>query len=136
MINYNSIYYKGNKLMYYVEFFGSSNERSWTFDVNLFKYDGIESFKTYAQDQVDRAVTKSDKEKLAERFQLKVALNRREHWEEAIKQADFYLETTRKNKNSSSKSSNDLKLSNNNNKMSNSLNASKNLPTKRKVFFI
>lgn len=124
-------FFKGNKLMYFVEFFGSSNERSWTFDSNLFKYDGIESFKTYAQDQVDRAITKSDKEKLAERFQLKVALNRREHWEEAIKQADLYLEAIRSNK----KSSNDLKLSNNN-KMSTSLISSKNLPTKRKVFHI
>ena len=31
------------------------------------------------------------KEKLTERFQLKVALNRRDQWEQAIEQADLYL---------------------------------------------
>lgn len=75
--------------MYYVEFIGPFKERTWVLDLNIFKYDGIESFKTYAQNQVDRAVTKSDKEKLAERFQLKVALNRREQWQKAVDQADY-----------------------------------------------
>ena len=54
----------------------------------LIEYKGIEAFKTYAQDQVDQAPTKSQKEKLAERFQLKVALTRREHWERAVEEAD------------------------------------------------
>lgn len=40
---------------------------------------------------MDRALSKSAKEKLAERFQLKVALNRRDQWEQAIEQADLYL---------------------------------------------
>jgi hypothetical protein len=77
--------------MYFVQLFGSYNERAWVFQNSLFKYRGIESFKTYAQDQVDRAVSKSSKEKLAERFQLKVALNKRDQWEQAIEKADIYL---------------------------------------------
>ena len=58
----------------------------------LFSYLGIEGFKTYAQYQVDQAGTKSTKEKLAEKFQLKVALSRREHWEQAVAEADSLLD--------------------------------------------
>jgi len=61
-------------------------ERAWLAQANVFRYKGIESFKIYAQEQVDRA-----KEKLTERFQLKVALNRRDQWEQAIEQADLHL---------------------------------------------
>ncbi len=77
--------------MYYIEFFGPQLERAWLSYANIFRYKGIESFKIYAQDQVDRALSKSAKEKLAERYQLKVALNRRDQWEQAIEQADLYL---------------------------------------------
>ena len=87
---------RNNKLAYFVEFCGPCTDRVWTAEANLFAYDGIESFKTYAQDQVDRAPTKLAKEKLAERFQLKVAVTRREQWERAIEEADLYLETNRK----------------------------------------
>lgn len=79
--------------MYFIEFFGPQVERAWLCQDSIFRYKGIESFKIYAQDQVDRASSKSVKEKLAERFQLKVALNRRDQWEQAIEQADLYLKT-------------------------------------------
>lgn len=74
--------------MYHVDFIGPVRENGWALEINMFKYDGIESFKTYAQDQVDRAGTKAEKEKLAERFQLKVSLNRRENWQKAVDCAD------------------------------------------------
>ena len=77
--------------MYFIELFGAVEEKVWLCQNSLFKYRGIESFKTYAQDQVDRAASKSVKEKLAERFQLKVALNKRDQWEQAIEQADLFL---------------------------------------------
>lgn len=74
--------------MFYVEFFGPSVEHAWVAEGGLIEYKGIEAFKTYAQDQVDQAPTKSQKEKLAERFQLKVALTRRDYWEQAVEEAD------------------------------------------------
>ena len=77
--------------MYLVEMIGSYKDRAWVSQSSLFSYKGIESFKTYAQDQVDRAVAKSDKERLAERFQLKVANNRRDEWEHAISNADLII---------------------------------------------
>lgn len=80
--------------MYFIEFFGPLKERAWLSCHSIFRYKGIESFKIYAQDQVDRATSKAAKEKLAERFQLKVALNRRDQWEVAIEQADMYLKTS------------------------------------------
>lgn len=85
------MFQKGQKQMYFIEFFGPQVERAWLSQDCIFRYKGIESFKIYAQDQVDRAISKSVKEKLAERFQLKVALNRRDQWEQAIEQADLYL---------------------------------------------
>ena len=83
--------FSGNKLMFLVEMIGSYKDRAWVSQSSLFNYKGIESFKTYAQNKVDRAVTKIDKERLAERFQLKVSLNRREKWEEAIANADLII---------------------------------------------
>jgi hypothetical protein len=76
------------KKMFYVKFFGPSVEHAWVTEGCLIEYKGIEAFKTYAQDQVDQAPNKSQKEKLAERFQLKVALTRRDHWERAVEEAD------------------------------------------------
>jgi hypothetical protein len=80
-----------SKLSYFLRFYGPLNESAWVIESNLIEYKGIEAFKTYAQDQVDQALTKAAKEKLAERFQLKVALSRREHWERAVKEADVAL---------------------------------------------
>jgi histone-lysine N-methyltransferase NSD2 len=79
------------KRMFYVQFFGTTIEHAWVPEGCLIDYGGIEAFKTYAQDQVDQAMTKSAKEKLAERFQLKVALSRRENWELAVKEADLAM---------------------------------------------
>jgi hypothetical protein len=79
------------KRMFYVEFFGPSSEHAWICEGSLLEYKGIEAFKAYAQDQVDEAPTKSQKEKLAERFQLKVSLKRRENWERAVEEADEIL---------------------------------------------
>jgi hypothetical protein len=79
------------KRLYFVEFFGPSVEHAWVNEGCLIEYKGIEAFKTYAQYEVDQAPTKSQKEKLAERFQLKVALTRRDHWERAVQEADEAL---------------------------------------------
>ena len=76
------------KRLFHVDFFGPSVEHAWVAETGVIEYKGIEAFKTYAQDQVDQAPTKSQKEKLAERFQLKVALTRRDHWERAVEEAD------------------------------------------------
>jgi hypothetical protein len=76
------------KRLFYVEFFGPSIEHAWVAEGCLIEYKGIDAFKEYAQRQVDQAPTKSQKEKLAERFQLKVAISRREHWEQAVQEAD------------------------------------------------
>jgi hypothetical protein len=76
------------KRLFHVDFFGPSVEHAWVAESGVIEYKGIEAFKTYAQDQVDQAPTKSQKEKLAERFQLKVALTRRDHWERAVDEAD------------------------------------------------
>lgn len=81
--------------MYFIQFFGIQSEYAWVRQGCLFSYKGIESFKKYAQDQVDRARSKADKEKLAERFQLKVANNRRKQWEDAIKLADEYIKNAK-----------------------------------------
>jgi hypothetical protein len=97
------------KRMFYVKFFGPSVEHAWVNESCLIEYKGIESFKTYAQDQVDQAPTKSQKEKLAERFQLKVALTRRDHWERAVDEAD----------NAMNKRISTHKIENNNNKGNN-----------------
>jgi hypothetical protein len=79
------------KRMFYVEFFGPSVEHAWVFESFLIEYRGVEAFKTFAQDQVDQALSKSAKEKLAERYQLKVALSKRDNWEMAVKEADVAL---------------------------------------------
>ena len=85
------LFSKDEKLAYFLEFFGTCSISAWSLEENIFLYDGIESFKTYAQDQVDRAPTKLAKEKLAEKYQLKVATNRRDQWERAVEQANSYL---------------------------------------------
>ena len=79
------------KRMFFVEFFGPSIEHAWVSEGCLIDYKGVEEFKVSAQMQVNQAITKSAKEKLAYRFQLKVALSRRDHWEQAVLQADTWL---------------------------------------------
>jgi hypothetical protein len=76
------------KLMIYVEFFGASVEHAWVTHNSIIEYKGVDAFKQYAQQQVDLGVSKSAKEKLADKFQLKVAQSKREQWEQAIREAD------------------------------------------------
>jgi hypothetical protein len=93
--SYNHTKYVGGarpKLMFYVEFFGPSIEHAWVTQHCLIDYKGIEEFKIYAQEQVDLCSTKSAKEKLAEKYQLKVTLSKRDNWELAVKEADQALD--------------------------------------------
>lgn len=79
------------KCSYYVLFFGPSFEHAWVGESCLIEYKGIEAFKSYAQNLVDQASTKSRKERLAEKFQLKIASSRKEQWEQGVREADFAL---------------------------------------------
>ena len=72
-------------------FFGPSFEHAWVGESCLIEYKGIEAFKSYAQNLVDQASTKSRKERLAEKFQLKIASSRKEQWEQGVREADFAL---------------------------------------------
>ena len=84
----------GNNERYFlVELFsGPSDEKVWLAAEAVFSYNGIESFKAYAQSEVDKAPTKAAKEKLVDRYQLKVSMNRREQWETAVKLADAFVQ--------------------------------------------
>ena len=79
------------KCSYYVLFFGPSFEHAWVGESCLIEYKGIEAFKSYAQNLVDQASTKSRKERLTEKFQLKIASSRKEQWEQGVREADFAL---------------------------------------------
>lgn len=82
------------KRMYFVVFYGSTADFAWVSDAAVIAYQGVEAFTTYAQELVDKAVTKSQKEQLTERFQLKVTIGRREDWEMAVREADESLKQT------------------------------------------
>ena len=75
----------------YVEFFGPTIEHAWISEASLIDYKGVDAYKIYAQNQVDQANSKSAKEKLADKFQLKVSLSKRDHWEKAVQEADFSI---------------------------------------------
>ena len=95
--------------MYFVVFYGSTADFAWVSDAAIIPYQGVEAFTKYAQESVDKvlddtreqvagtpmvrfsltqALTKSQKEQLTERFQLKVTIGRREDWEMAVREAD------------------------------------------------
>lgn len=78
----------------YVEFFGPGIEHAWISEPSLIDYQGVDSFKIYAQDQVDQATAKSAKEKLADKYQLKVSLAKRDQWEKAVTEADNAMNIT------------------------------------------
>jgi hypothetical protein len=82
------------KRMYFVVFYGSTADFAWVPDSAVIPYEGVEAFTKYAQESVDKAVTKSQKEQLTERFQLKVTISRREDWETAVRDADESLKQT------------------------------------------
>jgi len=80
--------------MYFVVFYGSTADFAWVPDSAIIPYQGVEAFTKYAQEAVDKAQTKSQKEQLTERFQLKVTISRREDWEMAVREADESLKQT------------------------------------------
>jgi hypothetical protein len=80
--------------MYFVVFYGSTADFAWVPDAAIIPYQGVEAFTKYAQETVDKAQTKSQKEQLTERFQLKVTISRREDWEMAVREADESLKQT------------------------------------------
>lgn len=82
------------KRLYFVVFYGSTADFAWVSDATIIAYQGVEAFTQYAQEIVDKAVTKSQKEQLTERFQLKVTIGRREDWESAVREADNALKQT------------------------------------------
>ncbi|CAF0924621.1 unnamed protein product [Adineta steineri] len=82
------------KRMYFVVFYGSTADFAWVPDAAVIPYQGVEAFTKYAQEIVDKAQTKSQKEQLTERFQLKVTIGRREDWELAVREADDSLKQT------------------------------------------
>ncbi|CAF1347847.1 unnamed protein product [Adineta steineri] len=82
------------KRMYFVVFYGSTADFAWVSDAAIIAYKGVEAFTKYAQESVDKAQTKSQKEQLTERFQLKVTIGRREDWESAVREADAALKQT------------------------------------------
>lgn len=82
------------KRMYFVVFYGSTADFAWVLDSAIIPYEGVEAFTKYAQESVDKAQTKSQKEQLMERFQLKVTISRREDWEMAVREADESIKQT------------------------------------------
>lgn len=77
------------KRSYYVQFFGPSVEHAWVPEGNIISYQGLQEFKVYSQQQIDKAMSKSAKDKMSEKFSLsKIAPNKREEWEQAIAEAD------------------------------------------------
>ncbi|CAF2533376.1 unnamed protein product [Rotaria sp. Silwood2] len=82
------------KRMYFVVFYGSTADFAWVSDAAIISYKGVEAFTKYAQETVDKAQTKSQKEQLTERFQLKVTIGRREDWEMAVREADEAIKQT------------------------------------------
>lgn len=92
--NVNVLFALGNarpKRMYFVVFYGSTADFAWVPDTAVLPYHGVEAFTKYAQESVDKAQTKSQKEQLMERFQLKVTMSRRDDWEMAVREADDSL---------------------------------------------
>ena len=93
----DNVLFLGNarpKRMYFVVFYGSTADFAWVPDTAVLPYHGVEAFTKYAQESVDKALTKSQKEQLMERFQLKVTISRRDDWEMAVREADESLKQT------------------------------------------
>lgn len=82
------------KRMYFVVFYGSTADFAWIPDAAIIPYKGVEEFIKYAQETVDRAQTKGQKEQLTERFQLKITISRRDDWEMAVREADEAIKET------------------------------------------
>ncbi|CAF0917537.1 unnamed protein product [Didymodactylos carnosus] len=79
------------KRSYFVVFYGSTADFAWLGDSSIIYFKGVEEFTKYAQEVVDQAQTKSMKEQLTERFQLKITIGRRDDWEMAVSEANDAL---------------------------------------------
>nr|QDF21440.1 histone-lysine N-methyltransferase NSD2 isoform X1 [Brachionus koreanus] len=79
------------KRSFYVQFFGPSVEHAWVPEGNIIFYKGLQSFKAYAQQQIDKAVSKSAKDKMNEKYSLKISMPKREEWDQAIAEADSLM---------------------------------------------
>ncbi|CAF1180523.1 unnamed protein product, partial [Didymodactylos carnosus] len=79
------------KRSYFVVFYGSTADFAWLGDSSIIYFKGVEEFTKYAQEVVDQAQTKSMKEQLTERFQLKITIGRRDDWEMAVSEANEAL---------------------------------------------
>lgn len=75
----------------FVLFFGPTTEHAMILENLTVEYQGLESFKLFAQAEVDKMNSKSAKEKLAERYKLKIPKTRGNDWLQAIEEADQAL---------------------------------------------
>ncbi|CAF0761462.1 unnamed protein product [Brachionus calyciflorus] len=84
----------GERFIYHVESIETRKENAWVLDINILKFEGFDSFKIYAQEQVDRATSKSAKEELAEKYQLVIPPDRSDEWKMALQHADLMKRKT------------------------------------------
>ncbi|CAF0872258.1 unnamed protein product [Adineta ricciae] len=83
------------KRQFFVYFYGKYLEYAWLSTRSLLKYSGLNDFIENAEAAVQKAVTKSEKVELANRYQLKVSVKKRVQWDGAIELADRALTMTR-----------------------------------------
>ncbi|CAF4175532.1 unnamed protein product [Rotaria socialis] len=87
--------HRPKKRLYFVYFFGPAFEYTWAHPHHLMAYSGLDDFIQQAESSVQNAPKKFMQEMLANRFLLKVAANKRPHWDQAIQEADAALKLTR-----------------------------------------
>lgn len=83
-----------HKRMIYVELFGPVVEHAWSMESNILAYAGgdpDEFFKTQSLAAIETQSTKSSKEKMAQKFLLRVPPLRQIDWEAAVREADEAL---------------------------------------------
>jgi hypothetical protein len=78
------------KKVLFVLFFETC-EHAWVSENFLIKYKGVEAFKTFAQEQVNLAKSKSSKDRLIDKYQLKINLSRQNQWDSATLRADAFV---------------------------------------------
>ncbi|CAF1675674.1 unnamed protein product [Rotaria magnacalcarata] len=87
--------HRAKKRLYFVYFFGPAFEYTWAHPHHLMAYSGLDDFIQQAESSVQNAPNKCMQDMLANRFVLKVAANKRPHWDQAIQAADAALKLTR-----------------------------------------
>ncbi|CAF1107258.1 unnamed protein product [Adineta steineri] len=90
--------HRGKKRSYFLYFFGPTFEYIWTAANLLVPYSGLDEFIRHAETSVQNATTKGEQEALANRFELKVAANKRAQWDKAIEEADQAFKLTREDR--------------------------------------